>query len=76
MEYSGLQHGDSVFNSTLRSTFSLNYPSQRDQIWRNFATFAKKSSLCQISDSLFLIWQNVEPTLANLVRYCANFHCY
>ena len=26
-------------------------------------------------DSWFLIWQNVEPSLANLVHYWPNFHC-
>ena len=32
-------------------------------LWQNFP------SLWQISDSLFLIWQNVEPTLTNLVHH-------
>ena len=46
---------------------------QRDQIWRNLTTFAKKSCLWQLFDSLFLIGQNIEPTLAKLVHYWANF---
>ena len=33
------------------------------------------TSLWQIFYGLFLIWQNVEPTLANLVNYWADFHC-
>ena len=32
-------------------------------------------SFGQFFDSLFLIRQNVEPSLAKLVHYCANFHC-
>ena len=36
----------------------------------------KLTSLWQILDSLFLIWQNVEPTSANLVHYWVHFHCY
>ena len=38
--------------------------------WQNF------TSLCQKFHSLFLMWQNAEPTLANLCHYVANFHCY
>ena len=33
------------------------------------------SQLWQFFYSLFLIWQNVEPTLPNLLHYWANFHC-
>ena len=32
-------------------------------------------SLWQFFDSFYLIWQNVEPTLANLVHHWANFYC-
>ena len=42
---------------------------QCDQIWRNFATVAKFTSFgnfWQTVDSLFLIWQNADHTLANL----------
>ena len=35
-------------------------------LWQNFTS--------QIFESLFLIWQSVEPTLANLVHYWANFN--
>ena len=37
--------------------------------WQNF------TSLLQIFDSLFLIWQNIEPILANLLHCWGNFHC-
>ena len=37
-------------------------------LWQNF------TSLWANFDSLFLIWQNVEITLANLVHYWAKFH--
>ena len=49
---------------------------QCDQIERQFGHFGKKfKCLWQIFDRLFLIWQNVEPTLRNLVHYWANFYC-
>ena len=38
-------------------------------LWQKFTIF------CQICDCLFPIWQNAEPTLANLWHYWANFHC-
>ena len=38
--------------------------------------FGKISPLWQIFDSLFLIWQKAEPTLANLLHYWGNFQCY
>ena len=38
-------------------------------LWQKF------KSLWQIFEGLFLIWQNVEPTLANLLHYWGNFHC-
>ena len=38
-------------------------------LWQKF------TSLWQIFNGLFLFWQNTEPTLANLWRYLANFHC-
>ena len=50
-------------------------PAQRDQIWRNFATFAKKSKFLKSFHSLFLIWHNVEPTLEHRAHYWAHFHC-
>ena len=37
--------------------------------------FGKISAFWHNFDGLFLIWQNVEPTLANLLHYCADFHC-
>ena len=36
-----------------------------DQICRNFATLAKFTSIWQIFDSLFLIWQIAEHFLSN-----------
>ena len=54
-------------NQICRFTISMNLPHvQCDQIWRNFATLANLTSIWQIFDSLFLIWQNAEHTLANL----------
>ena len=38
-------------------------------LWQKF------TSIWQIFDSLFLIRQNAENTLANLWHYSANFHC-
>ena len=38
-------------------------------LWRQF------TSLWQIVDGLFLILQNVNPILANLLHNWANFHC-
>ena len=32
--------------------------------------------ICQNIEGLFLIWQNIKPTLANLLHYWAYFHCY
>ena len=58
---------------TKRHRLMLVSRQQRDQIWRNLTTFAKKSCLWQLFDSLFLIGQNIEPTLAKLVHYWANF---
>ena len=49
---------------------------QCDQIWRNFATQAKFTSLWKISGSLFLIWQIVEPTFGEFVTLLGYFyHC-
>ena len=39
-----------------------------DEIWQKF------TSIWQIFDSLFLFWQNAEPTLTNLRHYWANYH--
>ena len=36
-------------------------------------TWQKFTSLWQIFDGLFLIWQSAKPTLANLRHYWANF---
>ena len=36
--------------------------------------FGEISALWQICNGLFLIWKNVELTLANLLHYWANFH--
>ena len=35
----------------------------------------KFTSLWQFFDSLFLIWQNAEPTLVKFGHYWFNFHC-
>ena len=34
----------------------------RDQIWRNFATFAECQKYLAIFDGLISIWQNFDPT--------------
>ena len=38
-------------------------------LWQNF------TSLWQLFGGLFLIWQNSQPTLVNLLHYWAKFHC-
>ena len=38
-------------------------------LWQKF------TSLWQFLDSLFLIWQNAEPTLVNFGHYWSYFHC-
>ena len=38
-----------------------------DQICRNFATLAKFTSIWQIFDSLFLIWQIAEPIICDII---------
>ena len=43
---------------------------QCDQIWLKF------TSLWLIFGRSFPIWQNVEPTLANMLHYWASFHCF
>ena len=49
---------------------------QCDQIWRNGELLWRKfTCLWQIFDSLFLTWQNGEPTLAYLLHCWTNFHC-
>ena len=50
---------------------------QCDQIWRNFATFAKHiKTLAKFWGFIkYSIWQNFEPTLANVLCKCTNFHC-
>ena len=45
---------------------------QCDQIWQNFATLAKFSSLWPFLEGLFRIWQNVEHTLGIFLRFWAN----
>ena len=64
--------------TALLSDFKLT-TSQSWIVWADLAKlhhYGKKfPSLWQIFDSLFLIWQNAEPTLANLWHYWANFHC-
>ena len=56
---------------------------QCDQTWRNFATLAKfrhfgkiLKVFGQLLKALFTIWQNFEPTLANILCYWANLHPY
>ena len=39
---------------------------QCDQVWRNFVTLEKVYKSLEQFNGLFLIWQNAEPTLANL----------
>ena len=46
---------------------------QGDQIWQNFATLAKLYKSLANFLQFFLIWQNVKPTLANLVHHWAIF---
>ena len=48
---------------------------QCDTIWRNLATLANVYKSLANFVSLFLIWQNAEPILANLWHCWANFHC-
>ena len=51
---------------------------KNDAVWTDlakFCHFGKSLRLWQIFNGLFLIWQNAEPTLANLLHYWANFHC-
>ena len=50
---------------TLESVTSFD---ENSPIWQNC------TSLWQFFNSLFLIWQNDGPTLANLELYLANFH--
>ena len=38
-------------------------------LWQKF------TSLWQMFNGLYLIWQNTQPTLANLWHYWTNFHC-
>ena len=50
---------------------------QCDQIYRNFAIMAKHIA-CDFGKFLMVlcnIWQNFEPTLANVLCYVANFNC-
>ena len=48
-------------------------------VWHRFGEilplWEKFTSYWKIFDALFLIWQNAEPTLANLSHFWANFHC-
>ena len=46
-----------------------------DQIWRNFTTLAIFQKSWSILYRLFIVEQNFEPTLTNLLCYLANFHC-
>ena len=42
---------------------------QRDQIWRNFATWANFKNLRQTVEGLFFVWQNFKHTLAILMNF-------
>ena len=44
-------------------SFSVTRFGEISPLWQNF------TSLREILDGLFLIWQNVEPSLANLLHY-------
>ena len=48
---------------------------QCDQIWRNYATLAKKSAIVTKFGGSFSIWHIVQQTLANFLWYWANLHC-
>ena len=48
---------------------------QCDQIWRNFATFAKIKKFWAIFWRLFSIGENFEPVLPNFVCCWAHFNC-
>ena len=45
-----------------------------ERVWPDLAKFCHFGKTLQVF-GLFLIWQNAEPTLANLWHYWANFHC-
>ena len=47
----------------------------RDPVF-SVSRFVKISALWPNFDCSFFIWQNVEPTLANLLHFWAHFHCY
>ena len=48
-----------------------------DQIWRNFATLAKRfKTLAKYFNGLLSIWQTFVPTLEKVLCYLTNFHCY
>ena len=46
---------------------------QCDQIWQISPQWQNFTSLWQMFDGSFLIWQNVERTWAKLIQYWANF---
>ena len=65
---------------------TLNACTTEKHVWMNsravlpdLAKFRHFGNILQvfwhIFDSLFLIWQNFEPTLGNLAHYWANFYC-
>ena len=60
-------------------TIIPSYNGHWQEVWPDLAKFCHFGKKCtspsQMFDSLFLIWQNAEPTLANLWHYLANFHC-
>ena len=56
--------------STPFSVTSVTRFAEISPLWQTF------TSLWKMFDGVFLIWQNSKPTLANMLHYWANFHCY
>ena len=62
--------GSSKLKYTLSPSHSVTRLGEISPLWQ------KIPSLWQIFVSLFPMWQNAKPTLANLYHYWAHFHCY
>ena len=62
-------------NADICQTFLLMVANRVTRFGKSLPLWQKFASCWQICDGLFLIWQNAEPTLANLWHYWANFHC-
>ena len=74
------EHATCIFVITLKVILSVTKAtgvgSSVTRFGESLPLCQKFTSLWQIFDGLFIIWQNAEPTLANLWHYWANFHCY